>query len=48
MSTLSPLTVRRELKQKFEALPIFKRDRATALHHFLVALESTKRIAALP
>jgi hypothetical protein len=39
MSTLSPLTVRRELKQKFEALPIFKRDRATALYHFCVALE---------
>ena len=39
MSTLTPLTVRRELNQKFDALPIFKRGRATALYHLCVALE---------
>jgi hypothetical protein len=39
MSTLTPLTVRRELNQKFDALPIFKRDRATALYHLCVALD---------
>ena len=33
--------VRRELSQKFDALPIFKRDRATALYHLASALEMT-------
>jgi hypothetical protein len=37
--SLTPLTVRRELNQKFDALPIFKRGRATALYHLCVALE---------
>lgn len=37
--TITPSTVRRELNQKFDALPIFKRDRATVLYHFCVALE---------
>jgi len=37
--TITPSTVRHELKQKFDALPIFKRDRATALYHFCVGLE---------
>lgn len=39
MSTPTPLTVRRELNQKFDALSIFKRGRATALYHLCVALE---------
>jgi hypothetical protein len=39
MSTLTPLTVRRELNQKFDALPIFKRGRATALYYLCAALE---------
>jgi len=37
--TITPSTVRRELSQKFDALPIFKRDRATVLYHLCVALE---------
>jgi hypothetical protein len=35
----TPASVRRELSQKFDALPIFKRDRASALYHFSAALE---------
>ena len=35
----TPASVRRELTQKFDALPIFKRDRATALYHYCVALD---------
>lgn len=35
----TPASVRRELNEKFEAFAIFKRDRATALYHFCVALE---------
>ena len=35
----TPSSVRRELNQKFDALPIFKRDRASALYHFCVAVE---------
>jgi hypothetical protein len=37
--TTTPSSVRRELNQKFDALSIFKRDRASALYHFCVALE---------
>src|SRR5215467_3789048 len=49
MSTLTPVTVRRELNQKFDALQIFKRDRATALYHLCVALEmSTNPYAVDP
>ena len=40
--TVTPLTVRRELNQKFDALPIFRRDRATVLYHFCVALEMSR------
>lgn len=39
MADLTPLAVRREVNQKFDALPLFKRDRATALYHLCVALE---------
>jgi hypothetical protein len=35
----TPSTVRRELNQKFDELPLFKRDRTTALYHFCVAIE---------
>lgn len=35
----TPASVRHELSQKFDALPIFKRDRASALYHLAVALE---------
>ncbi len=35
----TPASVRSELSQKFDMLPIFKRDRATALYHFSAALE---------
>ena len=35
----TPASVRHDLSQKFEALPIFKRDRASALYHLAVALE---------
>ena len=38
-ATANPSSVRMELNQKFEALPIFKRDRVTALYHFCAALE---------
>jgi hypothetical protein len=38
-STTNPSSVRLELNRKFDALPIFKRDRATALYHLCVALE---------
>jgi hypothetical protein len=37
--TIIPSSIRRELNQRFDALPIFKRDRATALYHLCVALE---------
>lgn len=37
--TTTPSSVRRELNQKFDALPIFKRDRASALYHFCVGVE---------
>lgn len=37
--TITPSSVRRELNQKFDALPIFKRDRATVLYHLCVGLE---------
>ena len=37
--TTTPSSVRRELNQKFDALPIFKRDRTSALYHFCVAVE---------
>jgi hypothetical protein len=37
----TPASVRRELNQKFAALAIFKRDRATALYHLASALEMT-------
>jgi hypothetical protein len=37
--TTTPSSVRRELNQKFDALPSFKRDRATALYHLCAALE---------
>ncbi len=37
--TATPLSVRRELNEKFDALPIFKRDRATALYHLCSAVE---------
>src|ERR1039457_4957325 len=32
-------SVRRELDQKFNSLPIFKRDRASTLYHFCAAVE---------
>src|ERR1035438_6066207 len=35
----TPSSVRRELNLKFDALSIFKRDRASALYHFCVAVE---------
>lgn len=38
-STTNPSSVRLELNRKLDALPIFKRDRATALYHLCVALE---------
>lgn len=41
VDTTTPASVRRELEQKFEALPLLKRDRATALYHFCVVLELT-------
>jgi hypothetical protein len=37
----TPASVRRELSQKFDALPIFKRDRAIALFHLASALDMT-------
>lgn len=37
--TIAPSSVRLALNQKFETLPIFKRDRATALYHLCAALE---------
>lgn len=37
--TITPSSVRLALNQKFETLPIFKRDRATALYHLCAALE---------
>jgi hypothetical protein len=37
--TTTPWSVRRELNQKFDALPLFKRDRATALYHLGAAFE---------
>jgi hypothetical protein len=39
VDTTTPASVRRELERKFEAFPLLKRDRATALYHFCVALE---------
>jgi len=48
-----PSSVRLELSRKFDALPIFKRDRATALYHLCAALEmstnpySTTRVTAV-
>jgi hypothetical protein len=45
-TTLS--SVRRELNQKFDALPIFKRDRASALYHFRVAVEMSTYPRNLP
>jgi hypothetical protein len=39
VDTATPASVRRELKEQFEALALFKRDRNTALHHFCAALE---------
>ena len=38
----TPSSVRRELNQKFYALPIFKGDRASALYHFCTAVELRK------
>src|ERR1035437_771036 len=35
----TPSSARRELNQKFDALSIFKRDRASALYHFCVVVE---------
>lgn len=35
----TPASIRHELSQTFDALPIFKRDRASALYHLAVALE---------
>ena len=35
----TPASVRLDLGRKFDALPIFKRDRASALYHLAVALE---------
>jgi hypothetical protein len=35
----NPSSVRLELNRKFDALPIFERDRATALYHLCAALE---------
>jgi len=37
----TPASVLRELSQKFDALPIFKRDHGTALYHLASALEMT-------
>ena len=39
MGGTTPSSVRLELNQKFDALPIFKRDRAAALYHLCAALE---------
>src|SRR5690348_12432893 len=36
---ITPSSVRSELNQKFDALPIFKRDRATVLYHLCLGLE---------
>jgi hypothetical protein len=41
MSDITPSIVRQELNQKFDAQPLFKRDRATALYHFCIALEES-------
>jgi hypothetical protein len=38
-NTIDPSSVRLELNQKFDLLPIFKRDRSTALYHLCAALE---------
>ena len=38
-SITNPSSVRLELSRKFDALPIFKRDRATALYYLCAALE---------
>jgi hypothetical protein len=38
-SITNPSSVRLELSRKFDALPIFKRDRATTLYHLCAALE---------
>jgi hypothetical protein len=37
--TTTPSSVRRELNQKFDALSIFRRDRASTLYHFCTAVE---------
>lgn len=37
----APVSVRRQLSQKFDVLPIFKQDRDTALYHLASALEMT-------
>lgn len=36
---ITPSSVRSELNQKFDALPIFKRDRTTVLYHLCLGLE---------
>ena len=39
MDTTTPASVRRQLNQKFDALRIFKGNRASALYHLMAALE---------
>jgi hypothetical protein len=42
--TPTPLLVRTELNEKFDALPLLRRDRATALYHLCTALEMSANL----